>query len=63
MAAGVVCFPSHWSPSEKLGLPVAAIHGPVPRYADELRHRVDRFLDQLEPGSAGVAAQLDHPRQ
>ncbi len=47
MAAGVVCFPSHWSPPEKLGLPVAAIHGPVPRYADELRHRVDRFLDQL----------------
>ena len=47
MAAGVVCFPSHWSPPEKLGLPVAAIHGPVPRYADELGHRVDRFLDQL----------------
>jgi dimethylamine monooxygenase subunit A len=49
MAAGVVCFPSHWSPSEKLGLPVAAIHGPVPRYAEELRHRVDRFLDRLSP--------------
>ena len=52
MAAGVVCFPSHWSPMEKLGLPVAAIHGPVPRYADELSHRVDRFLDQLNPGRA-----------
>jgi heme-dependent oxidative N-demethylase alpha subunit-like protein len=47
MAAGVVCFPSHWSPPEKLGLSVAAIHGPVPRYADELGHRVDRFLGQL----------------
>ncbi len=47
MAAGVVCFPSHWSPPDKLGLPVAAIHRPVPRYADELRQRVDRFLDQL----------------
>ena len=50
MAAGVVCFPSHWSPVEKLGLSVADIHGPVPRYSDELRLRVDRFLDQLRPG-------------
>jgi Protein of unknown function (DUF3445) len=49
MAAGVVCFPSHWSPPEKLGLPVAAIHGPVPHYGEELGHRVDRFLDQLHP--------------
>jgi hypothetical protein len=49
MAAGVVCFPSHWSPPEKLGLPVAAIHDPVPRYADELRNRVDRVLDHLSP--------------
>jgi dimethylamine monooxygenase subunit A len=52
MAAGVVCFPSHWAPAEKLGLPVAAIHGPVPHYADELGQRVDRFLDQLHPGRA-----------
>ena len=50
MAAGVVCFPSHWSPPSKLGLPVADIHGPVPGYADELRPRVDRFLDNLTPG-------------
>jgi hypothetical protein len=49
MAAGVVCFPSHWSPVEKLGLPVAAIHGPVPHYAGELGDRVDRFLDRLSP--------------
>ena len=49
MAAGVVCFPSHWWPVEKLGKSVAEIHGPVPRYSDELRARVDRFLDQLSP--------------
>lgn len=47
MAAGVVCFPSHWSPPEKLGLPVADVHGPVPRYHEELSERVDRFLDHL----------------
>jgi hypothetical protein len=47
MAAGVVCFPSHWVPTSKLGQPVASIHGPVPRYAEELSDRVDRFLDRL----------------
>jgi hypothetical protein len=49
MGAGVVCFPSHWSPPAKLGLPIGAIHAPVPRYADELSERVDRFLDHLSP--------------
>lgn len=49
MAAGVVCFPSQWSPASKLGLPVARIHEPVPRYAEELSDRVDRFLDHLAP--------------
>jgi dimethylamine monooxygenase subunit A len=50
MVAGVVCFPSHWSPPSKLGLPVAQIHGPVPLYARELGDKVDRFLDRLTPG-------------
>lgn len=50
MVAGVVCFPSHWSPASKLGLPVATIHQPVPRYAQELSQRVDRFLNGLAPG-------------
>jgi dimethylamine monooxygenase subunit A len=49
MAAGVVCFPSHWLPASKLGQPVAGIHEPVPGYADELSDRVDRFLDRLKP--------------
>ena len=49
LAAGVVCFPSHWSPPAKLGLPISEVHGPVPRYADELSDRVDRFLDHLSP--------------
>jgi Protein of unknown function (DUF3445) len=49
MAAGVVCFPSHWLPASKLGQPVARIHQPVPRYAEELSDRVDRFRDRLTP--------------
>jgi len=49
--AGVVCFPSHWVPSEKLGLPMTDVHEPVPHYNEELAQRVDRFLDHLAPGS------------
>lgn len=47
--AGVVCFPSMWRIGEKVGLPLTAVHGPVPAYADELAERVDRFLDRLRP--------------
>jgi hypothetical protein len=47
--AGVVCFPSQWSPRSKLGLPITAVHGPVPHYEDELAAKVDRFLDRLHP--------------
>jgi hypothetical protein len=48
--AGVVCFPSHWVPSEKLGLPMTDVHEPVPHYNEELAQRVDRFLDHLASG-------------
>lgn len=47
--AGVVCFPSMWRIADKLGLPLTAVHGPVPAYAEELAARVDRFLDRLRP--------------
>ena len=48
--AGVVCFPSHWVPGEKLGLPMTDVHEPVPHYNEELAQRVDHFLDRLAPG-------------
>jgi hypothetical protein len=48
--AGVVCFPSHWMPGEKLGLSMTAVHDPVPHYSEELAQRVDHFLDHLAPG-------------
>jgi hypothetical protein len=48
--AGVVCFPSHWVPSEKLGLCMTDVHEPVPHYNEELAQRVDHFLDHLAPG-------------
>jgi hypothetical protein len=47
--AAVLCFPSVWRLGDKLGSPLAAVHGPVPGYAEELATRVDRFLDRLDP--------------
>jgi heme-dependent oxidative N-demethylase alpha subunit-like protein len=49
LAAGCVCFPSHWRLAEKVGRPIAGVHDRVPRYADELAAKVDRFIDRLAP--------------
>ncbi|MBC7882976.1 MAG: DUF3445 domain-containing protein [Anaerolineae bacterium] len=47
LIAASVCFPSRWRPSEKLGLPVAMIHAPVPGYQKQLEGSVNRFFDRL----------------
>ena len=48
--AGTLCFPSRWRLAEKIGRPLAEVHGPVPLYADRLAAPVDRFMRQLRPG-------------
>jgi hypothetical protein len=50
LAAACVCAPSHWVLREKIGLPVAAIHGPVPLYESELAAKVDGFINRLRDG-------------
>ena len=47
VTAGVVCFPTNWTIADKLGQPLAAVHGPVAHYDTELRDKVDRFHDRL----------------
>ena len=47
LTAGVVCFPSHWTISDKVGLPLEGVHGPVAHYPEELRDKVNRFHDRL----------------
>lgn len=47
LVAASLCFPSHWRLAEKIGGSAAAIHGPVPRYREELQAKVDRYLDRL----------------
>jgi len=52
--AAVLCFPSHWRLADKAGGSAAAIHGPVPTYAEDLADRVDRYLARLRPDVVGV---------
>ncbi len=50
LTAAVLCFPSRWRLREKLGRPLAAVHGAVPLYAERLARPVDRFMTHLKPG-------------
>lgn len=50
--AASLCFPSYWRLADKLGRPLAAVHGPVAHYADELAHKVDTFVQRLRPDRA-----------
>lgn len=45
-----LCFPSRWRLLDKIGKPLAAVHAPVPLYADRLAGPVDRFMRNLKPG-------------
>lgn len=47
--AASLCFPSYWRLRDKLGRPLADVHGPVAHYGDELAAKVDRLLRRLSP--------------
>jgi hypothetical protein len=48
--AASLCFPSRWRLLDKIGKPLAAVHAPVPLYAQRLAGPVDRFMRNLKPG-------------
>lgn len=50
LEAFVTTFPSGFSTLEKLGLPLAAIHKPVPGYASKLEKSMDRFFSTIPVG-------------
>lgn len=45
LAAGVICFPSRWRLSQKIGRPLTGIHRPVTVYDDIMARRVQRLFD------------------
>ena len=51
LRAGVVCFPSSWVLSEKIGRGLEEIHGVVPGLNASLAATIDRFLERLKPGA------------
>ncbi|MBJ3776829.1 heme-dependent oxidative N-demethylase family protein [Acuticoccus mangrovi] len=51
LAVSAVCFPTAWSPAEKFGRPMDAIHTNVPGWAGPMGTRVSRIFDQLKPGA------------
>lgn len=50
LTAAILCFPSRWRLADKIGKPLADVHGPVPIYPERLANPVDRFIGQLRPG-------------
>ena len=52
LQAFVTCFPSGFSTPDKLGLPLAGIHKPVPGYKAKLEKSMDRFFAKMETGKA-----------
>ena len=59
-----VCFPSGFNTADKLGLPLAGIHAPVPGYGEKLERSMDRFFARLPFGQivqrANWACQTDN---
>jgi hypothetical protein len=45
--AAVLCFPSAWVLTEKVGRAIADVHAPVDHYATDLEARVDVFFDRF----------------
>lgn len=50
LTAAILCFPAHWTLSEKLGKPMIRIHAPVPEYDAEIAKRVQRLFDGVQTG-------------
>lgn len=58
LTAAVLCFPSNWTLSQKLGLPLTRIHRPVDVYDETLAKRVQRLFDRVRPEAPLVRANL-----
>ena len=49
LVAGVLCAPTFWTLPERIGLDLAALHGPVPGGDPALAARIGRVFSGLEP--------------
>ncbi|TRD10052.1 DUF3445 domain-containing protein [Erythrobacter insulae] len=51
LIGAAVAWPSDWYPSDKIGLPLRALHAPIAGYEAQLATGVDRFMETLKPGA------------
>jgi len=51
LIGAAVAWPSDWRPSDKIGLPLRALHAPIAGYEEQLASGVDRFMETLKPGA------------
>ncbi len=49
LTGAVLCFPSGWTLTEKIGLGLDRLHRPVPSYDSAIAARVQRMFDGLKP--------------
>lgn len=47
LIAACVCSPSYWRLTEKAGLPLTGVHGPVPGLEQKLGGRITEFIDRV----------------
>ena len=48
LEAASLCFPARWRLMDKMGLPMSAIHKPVPDYSEKLSRPVDSFFNRID---------------
>ena len=51
LIGAAVAWPSDWTPADKIGLPLRALHEPIQGYEEQLATPVDTFMDKLKPGA------------
>ncbi len=49
LTGAILCFPEHWTLSEKIGHPLVRIHQPVSTYNSDVAQRVQRLFDAISP--------------
>ena len=47
LVGGLICFPAHWTLSEKIGRSLFKLHAPVAAYDPSMGQRVERIFDNL----------------
>ncbi|MBX7492803.1 DUF3445 domain-containing protein [Qipengyuania sp. 1NDW9] len=51
LVGAAVAWPSDWTPADKMGLPLRALHAPIQGYEEQLASGVDHFMAKLKAGA------------